>query len=219
MTMRSKTEQDKIIDEVCTAVTLLNKDKVLSCVEQALELKISPHAIIRDGLCRGMQIAGMKCESGELFFPQLIDLSEIIDTAMTILKPACSHDPHLPETTIVVGVIQGDMHDIGKNILKATLTSYGYRIIDLGNDVPPNLFVDRAIKEGADMICLSTSLDTTLSGMEDVVTHLENSGFKNQIKVVVGGKPINEKFANEIGADGFAPNAAIALNQIRSLLS
>jgi len=118
-----------------------------------------------------------------------------------------------------MGVIEGDIHDIGKNIVKSILTSYGHSIIDLGKDVPPSLFIEAAIKEKARIICVSTSVNTTMSGMEDVLNSVRFQGLQDKIKVIVGGNTISEKYANDIGADGFASNAALALNEINSLIN
>jgi len=118
-----------------------------------------------------------------------------------------------------MGVIQGDMHDIGKNILKSTLTSCGFRIIDLGKDVPAKEFVGTAIREEADVICMSTSLNTTMAAMKEVLALLKDQGIKDRVKVVVGGEPVSDKFAKHIGADGYAPNAAMAAYLLRSLFA
>lgn len=215
--MISTQAEDKILKKVCASVSALDKDKTLSLVDQALKQKVSPHSIMHDGLCKGMQIVGKKCESGELFFPQLVEFSSVMDGAFRVLGPLLSQCTHMPETAIVMGVVQGDIHDIGKNVLKSTLASCGFRIIDLGKDVPPEKFVMTAIREAADVICLSTYLTTTMASMNDVLVLLKDEGLKDRVKVVVGGKPVCGKFAKHIGADGYAPNAAVAADLLRSL--
>ena len=210
---------EEILKQICASITVLDNDKTLSLVNQALKQKVSPHSIIQDGLCRGMQIVGKKCESGEIFFPQLVEFSKVMDGAFKVLKPFCSTCLYLPDTTIVMGVIQGDIHDIGKNILKSTLTYCGFRIMDLGKDVPPMEFVGAAIKEEADVICISTSLSTTMAAVKEVLALLKKQGIKDRVKVVVGGEPVCGKFAKQIGADGYAPNAAMAADLLRSLFA
>ena len=218
--MIATSEDEKIIlSQLCQAVINLDENKTLSWVNQAMELELDPRSIIQDGFCKGMEIVGEKCETGEYFFPQLIDFSSALDTAMTVLKPGLPLCAHPPGNNIVMGVIEGDIHDIGKNIVKSILTSYGHRIIDLGKDVPPSLFIEAAIKEKARIICVSTSVNTTMSGMEDVLNSVRSHGLQDTIKVIVGGNTISEKYANDIGADGFAPNAALALNEINSLIN
>lgn len=209
----------RILGELCTAVTGLDRDKTLSWVNQALEQKMNPHTIIRDGLCKGIRIIGKKCETGEIFLPQLVEFSGVMEAAMTVLKSELPCDHGLPVTRVVLGVIQGDIHDIGKNILKSTLKSYGFRIIDLGKDVSPARFIETAAEENADIICISTYLDTTMSGMDEVLTGLRHSGLRRRIKVLIGGEAVSENFARNIGADGYAPNAAMAVDLVRSMVS
>ncbi len=213
-------EEGKIIlSQLCQAIINLDENKTLSRFSQAMELKLDPRSIIQDGFCKGMKIVGEKCETGEYFFPQLIDFSSALDAGMSVLNPKLSLPAYPPDSSIVMGVIEGDIHDIGKNIVKAILTSYGHRIIDLGKDVPPSVFIEAAIKEKARIICVSTSVNTTMSGMEKVLDSVRSRGLQDKIKVMVGGNTISEKYANDIGADGFASNAALALNEINSLIS
>lgn len=211
-------EHADILEKVYESVSSLDKNMTLSWLNQAMKQNISPKIIIKDGLCKGIKDVGKKCESGELFFPKLIEFSQILDAAMTILKSKYSPCPDLMDRKIVIGVVEGDIHDIGKNILKSALTSYGFKIIDLGKDVPSSVFIDSAIEEKADMICMSTFLDTTVSGMQDVILGLEKNRLKNQIRVMVGGEAVNEEYARSIGADGYAPNAAMAVDLAISML-
>jgi len=213
-------EDEKIIlSQLCQAIISLDENKTLSWVNQAMELELDPCSIIQNGFCKGMEIVGEKCETGEYFFPQLIDFFQCFRCSHAVLKPALPLCAHPPANKIVMGVIEGDIHDIGKNIVKSILTSYGHRIIDLGKDVPPSVFIEAAIKEKARIICVSTSVNTTMSGMEKVLDSVRSRGLQDKIKVMVGGNTISEKYANDIGADGFASNAALALNEINSLIN
>ncbi len=212
-------ECGNIIEQLCLAVTALDGNTTLSCLNQALKLKIPSHLILHDGLCKGMEIVGRKCEAGEYFFPQLVDFLRTLETAMAALKPSISPRIQPSGSTIVIGVIEGDIHDIGKNIVKSTLSSYGFRIVDLGKDVAASVFIESAIKENARIICISTSLKTTMAGISNVLNSIRAYGLKDKIKVVVGGESVSEEYASEIGADGYAPNAAMAINVISTLIS
>ncbi|MDR0842775.1 MAG: cobalamin-dependent protein, partial [Acidobacteriota bacterium] len=120
--------------------------------------------------------------------------------------------------TIVIGVVQGDTHDIGKNLVKIMLDAAGFDIVDLGRDIPPQRFVDEAIKSKADIIALSTLMTTTMDGMAQVVSLLEKANLRESVKVIVGGGPISQAFVNRIGADGYAPTAPTSVHLVRQLL-
>lgn len=217
--MSTKIHEEDIIKHLCSAVAAMDKTATLSWAVKASESKITPHRVIHEGFCKGLAIVGKKYETGEYFFPQLVDFSQLLDTAMNILNsggPTCTD---IQKQSIVMGVVEGDIHDIGKNILKLMLTSFGFRIIDMGNDVRLPLFVQTAVREKADMICISSSLITTLPGIAQVLNQLRANGLKEQIKVIVGGDAVSEAFAVKIGADGYAPNAAMGAKLVKSLLA
>lgn len=206
-----------ILNQLCRAVSGLDKNATCLWVETALQQKISVDSIVGDGLCKGLGIAGEKCETGEYFFPQLAEFSKALGDAMGMLRSGMPDRDGMPRPTIVIGVVAGDIHDIGKNTVKSILAASGYHVVDLGRDVHSSLFVQAAIKEQAQMICMSTYLDTTMGKMEEVLEQLRTDGLKNRVKVVVGGAPVTESFAAGIGADAYAANAALALDAVNSL--
>ena len=215
--MSTSTQANNIISQLRLAVINMDENKTLSWVNQALVHNLDPHLIIQKGLCEGMEIVGKKCESGEYFFPQLMAFSETLNKAVTSLKSGIIKYSPANENTIVMGVIQGDMHDIGKNIVKSILTSYGHNVLDLGRDVPPQDFIDAAIKRNAGIICVSASLKTAMPCMNEIINTIRTHGLQDKIKVVVGGNTVTEKYARQIGAHGYAPNAAMALTAVNAL--
>ncbi|THB78615.1 MAG: hypothetical protein D3926_12765 [Desulfobacteraceae bacterium] len=209
--------KNELIDNICRAVEAMDRDHILALVKRAVKLNDNPHTIVHQGLCNGLEILGQKCETGEVFFPHLVEMTRTIETAMNLLKPFLPHFGRLTSGTVILGVVEGDIHDLGKNIIKMILTSSGFRVMDLGKNVPPSQFVEHAIREKANIICMSAYLDTVIDGMGHVIERLRSTAPENRIKVVVGGRPVSEAFANEIGAHGYAPNAAMALEVVRSL--
>lgn len=215
--MCTSTKESNILSQLRLAVIDMDERKTLSWLNQALAHGLDSHSIIQDGFCKGMEIVGRKCEAGEYFFPQLIDFSKILDKAMKSLKSGITSHSSVKKDAIIMGVIQGDIHDIGKNIIKSILTSYGHDVLDLGKDVPPLAFIESAVKENAGIICVSASLKTTMAGINEILNAIGTQGLQDKIKVIVGGNAITEKYAKEIGAHGYAPNAAMALTTVNAL--
>lgn len=217
--MPARINEKYIIKQLCTAVAAMDETATISWAVKASEKKINLHLLVHEGLCRGLEIVSEKYETGEYILPQLVDLSKLLDTTMSILNSGGIPAPDVRQQVIVMGVVEGDIHDIGKNILKLMLTPLGFRIIDMGRDVPIPLFVQTAIREKADMICISSSLSTTLPGISQVMNQLKSNGVNGDIKLIVGGDAVSEAFAARIGADGYAPSAGMGVKLIKSLLT
>lgn len=216
--MTATNQEITLFTLLCRAVAGMDEEGAVRAAQEVLDAGIDPFRAIHEGLSKGMEIVGHKYETGEYFIPQLLICSDAVYAAMDVLKPALENHREVLPKTIVIGVVEGDTHDIGKNIVKLMLASAGFRMVDLGRDVSLPLFVETALRENADMICMSTLMSATMDGMGQVVELLESGGMRNRFKVVIGGGPVSEGYARKIGADGYARNAATAVKLIRSLL-
>lgn len=195
------------------ARTLENGDStaVKELLRKALALDIPPETILNDGLVKGMEVVGKKFKENEIFIPEVLIASRAMKSAMNIIKPFLIEEGSQSKGKIVLGTVKGDLHDIGKNIVSIVLESEGYEIIDIGIDVPKEKFIDVLRKENPDILGMSALLTTTMSYMRDVIEAVRAEGFKKHIKIIVGGAPITQSFADEIGADSYAPEAISAV--------
>lgn len=177
--------------------------------------------IIENGFSKGIHRAGELWEQGEYFLPELAFSADAMKAAMATLQPAllAGGGKNQSRGTVVIGTIQGDIHDIGKTLVATMLAANGYSVVDLGADVAYSRFVEEAQKQNAGLLCMSALLTTTMAGQGQVVKQLREKGLREKIKVLVGGAPTNAAWADEIGADGFAENAIEAVHVANTLLS
>ena len=216
----SETTQ-KILDELADSVVSLDEIKAVELSHKALEYQVDAYSAITFGLARGMDIMGQRYEKGICFVPELLIASDAMYAGMDVLKPHLKKDSlSVPVNTFkgVIGVIEGDTHDIGKNLVKIMFEADGFVMTDLGRDVPAKKFVDTAVKEQSDVICISSLMTTAMNGMKDVITTLVKEGIRDKVKVMVGGACVSPVFAQKIGADGYAPSAGAAVKLGRKLL-
>lgn len=211
---KNKTEH---FTELSDAVVDMDEERTVDAAKAALAAGIEPYDAIQLGLSDGMSRAGQLFEDEEYFIPELLMCSDAMYAGLDVLKP------HLKKTaekkgTVVIGVIEGDTHDIGKNMVRIMFETSGFDVFDLGRDVPPQAFVDKAVEVKADIIGLSTLMTTTMDGMGQVIRLLEQSNLRGQFKVMVGGGPISSGFAKRIGADGYAVNASEAVRVAHDLV-
>jgi corrinoid protein of di/trimethylamine methyltransferase len=177
--------------------------------------------VIENGFSQGIRRAGELWESGEYFLPELAFSAETMKAAMEVLRPALLGrlSKEKSKGIVVIGTIQGDIHDIGKTLVATMLAANGYRVIDLGADVPYERFVEEAKSMEADLVCMSALLTTTMIGHKEVIQKLKDAGLRDRVKVLVGGAPTSGAWASEIGADGYAENAVEAVHMADALLS
>jgi corrinoid protein of di/trimethylamine methyltransferase len=201
-----------LISRLSDAVVAMDEDETIRLSQEVLLQGIDPGQGIEAGLVDGMRRAGDLFEREEYFIPELLICSDAMYAGLRVLQP------HLPRGAIerkkgivVLGVVEGDTHDIGKNLVKVMLETAGFEVVDLGRDVPPAVFVERATAAGAHLIGLSTLMTTTMGAMAEVIRLLEERQARARIKVMVGGGPVSQQFANRIGADGYAANASGAV--------
>ena len=179
-------------------------------VTEALEAGLSAKEILEDGLLNGMGVIGEKFKNNEVFVPEVLVAARAMNAGVEILKPLLADSGVKAKGKAVIGTVKGDLHDIGKNLVKLMMEGKGLTVIDLGVDVTPENYVDTAVKEEADIICCSALLTTTMVEMKNVVELLNARGLHDKIKVMVGGAPVTQNFCDTVGADCFTPDAASA---------
>jgi corrinoid protein of di/trimethylamine methyltransferase len=210
---------EKLLKELADSVTNMDEEGAVKHSRQAVENNVDAYIAIDQGLAKGMEQAGKLFDEEEYFVPELIICSDAMNAGIAVLKPHLKQENRKKNPRGVIGVIEGDTHDIGKNLVKIMLEASGWEITDLGRDVPPQTFVDKAVETGAEFILLSSLMTTTMDSMEEVVRILEKAGIRNRFKVAVGGGPISKAFADRIGADGYAKNANDAVRLCNELLT
>jgi corrinoid protein of di/trimethylamine methyltransferase len=211
-----KTEE--LCEQLACAVVDMDEDKAEALAKQAVAEGIDAYEAIDKGLAKGMERAGKLFEEEEYFVPELIICSDAMNKGIEILKPHLKTEGQGTKQRGVIGVIEGDTHDIGKNLVRIMLEASGFDILDLGRDVPPVNFVEKAVEHDAKLILVSSLMTTTMSGMEEIVRLLKERGLQDKFKkVAIGGGPISQAFADKIGADGYAKNATEAVRLCRKL--
>jgi len=208
-----------ILDEVRKAIVESQVENIVDLSSRALQEGLEPLEIINEGLVPGMKEVGDKYECGEYFLPHLIIAADGMKKALDFLEPHLkkSGQERIKEGTIVIGTVQGDIHEIGKTLVATLLSANGFEVHDLGVDVPPLEFVEKAQEVGADIIALSALLTTTMTVQKDVIEALQDIGIRDEISVIVGGAPVSRSWADQIGADGFADDALSAVSLSRNL--
>ena len=194
--------RDNIISGRAKAVTAL--------ITQALEEGIPASVILNDGLLEGMGTVGERFKNDEIFVPEVLISARAMNKGIEILKPYLSEGDTGAKGTAVIGTVRGDMHDIGKNLVKMMIEGRGIKVIDLGTDVSPEAFYDAAIENNADIVCCSALLTTTMVEMKNVVDLFVERGMRDKVKIMIGGAPTSQEFCDEIGADCYTSDAASA---------
>ena len=187
------------------------KSKVVKeLVAQAVEAGINPEVILNDGLVAGMNIVGEKCKNNEIYVPEVLVAARAMNMGAQILKPLLAASGVVATGKVCIGTVQGDLHDIGKNLVKMMMEGKGLEVIDLGTDVAPEAFVQTAIEQNCQVICCSALLTTTMEVMENVVKAAEVAGIRDKVKIMIGGAPVSNEFCQKIGADCYTIDAASA---------
>lgn len=199
-----------IIQEISEYLQKGRAKNVKALVQQALDEGMDPKQILNEGLLDGMMIIGGKFKRNEIFVPEVLVAARALNAGLNILEPKLVEVGNEPVGRAVVGTVRGDLHDIGKNLVVMMLKGAGFEICDMGVDVAPEAFIDKAEEIHADVICMSALLTTTMTNMEDVITELKNRNLRGKYIVMVGGAPVNDSFAQQIGADYYTPDAATA---------
>ena len=200
--------------------TLIEGDekKLTSLAQSALDEGVSAKEILEKGLMAGMDIVGEKMESEDMFIPEVLRSAKSMSAVIDILKPLLAEGDVIVAGKVVIGTVKGDLHDIGKNLVAMMLESAGFEVYNLGADILPDTFVEEIKGKNADMLCLSALLTTTMPMMKTTIDALSKSGLREQVKVMIGGAPVTQDFADQIGADGYAHDAGSATRLAKALL-
>ncbi|MGE5627330.1 MAG: corrinoid protein [Solirubrobacterales bacterium] len=212
-------DNNKLFTDISAAVVEMDEDQVAELCEASLENNIPAHKTINKGLISGMDKVGVLYEEGEYFLPEVLICSDAMNAGLDILKPHLDRNILDKEIKIVIGVVEGDTHDIGKNLVKIMQESSGFNVIDLGRDVKLSSFVETAERENADVICMSTLMTTTMPGMKKVIDMLVEKNVRDKYKVMIGGGPVSQKFADTIGADIYTVDANSAVKALKEVFS
>ena len=212
---------EPIFEDLSNSLVDGEADWTYELTTKALNAGIEPLDIIQSGLMPGMSIVGEKFSTGEYFLPDLIIAAEGMQRAMDMIEPELMARGQKLENpgTIVIGTVEGDIHEIGKKLVSTMLTANGFKVYDLGVDVPTEKFISKVLETGADLIGLSALLTTTMTVQRDVISAIIDSGIRDQVKIIVGGAPVTREWSEEIGADGYAEDAMSAVRLVKTLLS
>lgn len=206
----------KIISE---ALQSGRAEKVRELVKQALNEDITPKKILEEGLIRGMSIIGEKFKKNEVYVPEVLIAARAMHAGMDVLKPKLTETGVKSIGKVVMGTVTGDLHDIGKNLVEMMLEGAGFEVIDLGVDVSAEKFVEAVKEHQPNVIGMSALLTTTMVNMPEVIKALEVAGLRDKVKIMVGGAPITQNYADQIGADGYSPDATSATDKVKTFLS
>ena len=198
---------------------IINGDQnaAVEITRQALAEGTAPKSVLDDGLIAGMDVIGARFKKSEVYIPEVLIAARAMKMAMEVLEPELVKAGVEPIGKLAIGTVQGDLHDIGKNLVAMMLKGAGFEVVDLGVDVGPGKFIEQARTKGIQLIGMSTLLTTTMSGMEKTVKALRDAGLP--VKVMVGGAPVTQDYADRIGADGYAADAASAVDMAKSLVA
>ena len=189
------------------------KSKIVKeLVQKALDEGIDPTSILNEGLLSGMSIVGERFKNNEIFIPEVLIAARAMNMGTALLKPRLAQEGVPTVGKVCIGTVQGDLHDIGKNLVRMMLEGKGFEVIDLGTDVAPETFVKTAIEQDCKIICCSALLTTTMTAIADVVKAAEAAGIRDQVKIMAGGAPVTQQFCDQIGVDVYTVDAASAAN-------
>lgn len=206
------------MNHIMESLLALDQNGLMQHVDDALKKDIPAGAILKDGLIAGMDIVGQRMESGEMYIPEVLMAAKIMAEALEKLTPLLGEDEVAGAGKVVIGTVKGDLHDIGKNLVTMMLESAGFKVMDLGIDVDPDVFISSIQENSPDLVCFSALLTTTMPMMKTTIEALSQAGVRDSVKIVIGGAPVTQKFADEIGADGYAVDAGAATKLAKALM-
>ena len=192
--------------------------KVKELVQKAVDEKVPVKDILHQGLIKGMSVVGERFKNNEFYVPEVLIAARAMKAGMEILRPLLAEAKIEPLGRAAIGTVKGDLHDIGKNLVAMMLEGAGFEIIDLGIDVSPEKFIEAVREKGAQVLCMSALLTTTMPSMKTTIEAVKEAGLRDRVKVLIGGAPVTQAYAQEIGADGYAPDAASAADRAKELI-
>lgn len=199
-----------VLEEMSTFMQKGRAPKVKELVQQALDEGIAPQQILEEGLLSGMNIIGEKFKNNEVFVPEVLIAARAMNAGIEVLKPALLASGVEAKGKVVIGTVKGDLHDIGKNLVRMMIEGKGITVVDLGVDVSPEQFYEAAVAENAQVVCCSALLTTTMNEMKNVVDIFKEKGMRDKVKIMVGGAPVTQNFCDSVGADCYTADAASA---------
>jgi len=208
-----------IFKDLTESIMRGDETRVREIVEGALRSKVSVKEILNDGLIASMNIVGVKFKNCELFVPEVLRAARTMKAGIEVIRPLFDKSGVEPLGRVVIGTVKGDLHDIGKNLVAMMVEGSGFEVVDLGVDVPSEKFVEAVGKNEAKICMMSALLTTTMPAMKETIEALKKAGFSGKVKTMVGGAPVTQKFANDIGADGYGSNAAEAVDVAKTLIA
>ncbi len=208
-----------LIEEIRDSLIVGNAPKVSELTQKAIDEGAPALDILNNGLVAGMETVSAKWKAGEYYIPNVLIAARAMKQGMEIIKPKLLEGDYKAKAVAVAGTVKGDLHDIGKNLVVMMMEGAGFEVIDLGTDVSPEKFIETAREKNADLILMSALLTTTMMAMKDVVSAVQDSDLAGKVKTMVGGAPITEKFAEEIGADGYSADGSSAVEKAKELLN
>ena len=206
------------LQELASSLERGQAPKVAALTQQLLDGGVSPQTILNDGLIAGMAVVGEKMRIGEMYLPEVLQSASAMKGSLKILRPHLTREGAKSRGVILMGTVKGDMHDIGKNLVGIMLQGGGFDIIDLGLNVPPQKFIDAISAHKPAILGLSAMLTTTMLNMRTTIDAIAAAGLRTNVKIIIGGAPVSQKFADEIGADAYARDAVLAVDKIKELL-
>jgi 5-methyltetrahydrofolate--homocysteine methyltransferase len=216
--MSKEENMEELIQKIYDGILEGQQKAVTANVTAAIEAKIDPQKILNDGMVAAMAEVGRLFEEGEYFVPEMLISARAMQSGLAVLKPQLVQANVQSAGKVAVGTVKGDLHDIGKNLVSMMLEGAAFEIIDLGSDVSPEKFVDAVRNNGAQIVAMSALLTTTMPNMKSTIEALKEAGVREKVKVMVGGAPLTQQYADEIGADGYSPDASRAVALAKSLM-
>jgi 5-methyltetrahydrofolate--homocysteine methyltransferase len=210
---------EPVIKEIFDSILEGSQKVTVVKVQAALDAGINPGVILNEGMVAAMAEVGRLFEEGEYFVPEMLIAARAMQNGLAVLKPHLASANVKSQGKVVAGTVKGDLHDIGKNLVCMMLEGAAFEIVDLGSDVTPEKFVEAVRSTGADVICMSALLTTTMPNMKTTIEALKTAGLRDKVKVMVGGAPLTDQYAREIGADGYAADASRAVALAKSLMA
>ncbi len=206
---------EKLAKELITG----NETEVKKLTQEAIDGDASARDVMDNGLLAGMDVVGKRFKAGDMFIPEVLLCARTMHSAMDILKPLLSEADAAGSGTVIIGTVEGDLHDIGKNLVGMLLEGAGFKVIDLGVNIKPQEFVDAVKEHSPDIVGMSALLTTTMPKMEETITALKEAGIRDQVKIMAGGAPVTQDFIEKIGADAYGANAASASENAKALVA
>ena len=210
---------EELLEKMANELIAGKQDEVIKLAQEALDKGVAAKEILDNGLLAGMDVVGQRFKAGDMFIPEVLLCARCMHGAMDILKPLLSEGDAAGAGTYLIGTVEGDLHDIGKNLVSMMLQGAGFKVVDLGTNITAQQFVDAVKEHNPQVIGMSALLTTTMPKMEETIAALKEAGIRDQVKIMAGGAPVTQDFVEKIGADAYGANAASAVEKAKELVT